>query len=115
MTGGEMSTIQVDTATTFATTIPTTRATAAAEAQAAAAAASAEAAAAAEYELFCLVEGDQGPFSILTSSGTSIAQLKKLVLVECDTTETGDFRGARAKDLILTKLRHITIFMRTLV
>src|SRR6266702_1553307 len=106
MTGGEMSTIQVDTATTFATTIPTTRATAAAEAQAAAAA---------EYELFCLVEGDQGPFSILTSSGTSIAQLKKLVLVECDTTETGDFRGARAKDLILTKVRHITIFMRTLV
>src|SRR6266702_5626279 len=100
MTGGEMSTIQVDTATTFATTIPTTRATAAAEAQAAVAAASAEAAAAAEYELFCLVEGDQGPFSILTSSGTSIAQLK--VLVECDTTETGDFRGARAKDLILT-------------
>ncbi len=80
-----MSTIQVDTAMTFATKIPTTRATAAAEAQAAAAAASAEAAAAAEYELFCLVEGDQGPFSILTSSGTSIAQLKKLILVESAT------------------------------
>ncbi|KAI9449640.1 hypothetical protein BJY52DRAFT_1192413 [Lactarius psammicola] len=77
--------------------------TAAAPVGAVAAAESVESAAAAEYELWCLIEDEQRPFSIFISSEEFIFQLQKQILLECNTVD-GPLKGAHAKDLKLTKV-----------
>jgi len=64
---------------------------------------------AAEYKLGCLAEGDQRPFAISISTKQNIFELQEQVLQKCKHDQY--FHGVGAKNLSLTKVRHITIFM----
>jgi hypothetical protein len=55
----------------------------------------------AEYELWCLVEGDRTPFPVTVPTGTHVARLKKLVHAE---GINGVLKDVDAKDLTLWKV-----------
>ena len=55
----------------------------------------------AQYELWCLVEGDGAAFSVIVPTNTSVSQLKELIR---DKAKTGTLRDVDAKDLALWKV-----------
>ena len=63
----------------------------------------------AELQLWCYVEGDHIYFDVSISSSQTISRLKDLIH-----GKKPNFFGSRdASDLILSKVRHIVISMRT--
>ncbi|KAH9007234.1 hypothetical protein EDB86DRAFT_2841926 [Lactarius hatsudake] len=63
--------------------------------------------AARNYELWCIIEGEDHTFRVIVPPEDTVYDLKIQVLAECDTVDSPSFRGLRPRYLNLTKIDFI--------